>query len=73
MSELTIDQLERLFGGADTREEDRQAMEVCDFLEQLDAERAADAVEEVLDGWRSSLTGYPLEGFESPRYVDERK
>ena len=44
------------------RQEARETMELCDWLEQIDAERAADHVDEALIGFNDRLTGLPPEG-----------
>ena len=49
------------------RREDREAMALCDELEDEDGERADDQVEEVLSGWKGG-DGFPIDGFESPRF-----
>ena len=77
MSELTIDQLERIVStdGRDfTRErrEDRETMALLDELEARDKELAADDVEELLANWNDPLTGLPLVG-ESPRFRTQRE
>jgi hypothetical protein len=74
MSEMTIAELERLTGRdhARERQEMADALRLCDELEALDKERAADHVEEVLALWKDPW-GYPLPGFESPRFIDARK
>lgn len=75
MSEMTITELERLSGRdhARERQENAEAMRLCDELEALDAERAADEIERLNAGYVDELTGYPLPGFESPRFVDAHR
>jgi len=80
MSEtMSLSELERIAAvgsGRDLareRREDRDAAELCDRIEEADAERACDAIEEVFRGYVDELTGYPLPGFESPRFVDTRR
>lgn len=74
-----VEQLERIIGAADGRDiakgrrEDADAMRMCDALEKLEKERAADEIEDCLLGWKDGLSGYPIKGFESPRFVDARK
>ena len=76
---LSIDALERLAAAGNGRDlarerrEDADAERLCDELEAADAERACDAIEEVFRGYVDELTGYPLPGFESPRFVDTRR
>jgi len=50
------------------RRETAETMRLCDELEDLDHERAADHVDEALAGWKNPLSGLPIPGFESPRY-----
>src|SRR5262249_10504803 len=63
---LTFDELERLASedrGIDFARERREASEtmaLCDELERLDRERAADEIEELCAGFKDPLTGYPL-------------
>jgi hypothetical protein len=77
-NEMTVDELERLLGSAGERSlareraEDREAMELCDMLEDLERERKADAAELVLSGWKDDF-GRPIEGFESPRFTTPRQ
>jgi hypothetical protein len=56
MSEMTITELERLTGRdhARERQETADAMRLCDELEALDKERAADHVEECWGSGRTS-------------------
>jgi hypothetical protein len=76
MSEMTIAELERIAAvdnGADyraQRQEDADAMRLCDELEEHDAERAADDLELLA---HKDDFGRPLPGFESPRYLDARQ
>lgn len=76
MSDMTINELERLVDKSDRgrreRQEDREAMGLCDELERLDREAAADRVEAVLFGWKDRY-GRPLQGFESPRFTTQRQ
>lgn len=72
MSEMTVTELEQLIRPSSEIEEDREAMKLCDQLERMDRERMADRVEAVLAPWKGP-DGYPLPGFESPRFVDARK
>jgi hypothetical protein len=72
MTEMSVEQLDKLAGRSRReRLEDLDAMSLCDELEGLDKERAADDIEQLLDPWRSELTGLPLPGFESPRFRNE--
>ena len=74
--EMTIEQLERLAAadrGVDyrrLRQENADAMRLCDQLEEHDYERAADEFE--LIAWRD-WRGVPIEGHESPRYFGPRE
>jgi len=43
-----------------------------EFLRRLDMERAADLIEELCAGW-TDWRGFPLPGFESPRFLSERE
>jgi len=52
------------------RREEAETMALCDELERLDRERAADELEQLT--WKDSF-GWPIEGHESPRFVSERK
>ena len=76
---LSIDALERVASNetgidyAREQREDRDAMKLCDALEEADAERAADEIEEVFRGYVDELSGYQLPGFESPRFLDSRR
>ncbi len=76
MSEL--DYLERISAEdrgrdlAKERREDREAMGLCDWLEDEDKEDAFDRVEQVLVGWKDDR-GLPREGFESPRFLSPRQ
>lgn len=55
----------------ETREE-REELEFLRRLDNLDMERAADRVEELSTGWED-WRGFPLPGFESPRFLSERE
>ena len=76
---LSLDALERVASvetGIDfarVRREDRDAAELCDWIEEVDAERAADEIEQVFAGYCDPLTRIPYEGFESPRFLDSRQ
>jgi len=76
---LSLDALERVASvetGIDfarVRREDRDAAELCDWIEEVDAERAADEIEQVFAGYCDPLTRIPYEGFESPRFRSERE
>jgi hypothetical protein len=52
------------------RRENEEAMRLCDELEELDAERAADELELLA---HKDDFGRPLPGHESPRYLDARQ
>jgi hypothetical protein len=65
---------ERLLSHAEPREtrQEREDLEFLRHLDNLDMERAADEIEELSAGyveWR----GFPLAGFESPRFLSERE
>src|SRR5262245_22098158 len=78
MSELTIGELEQLATAetgrdyARERRENTEALRLCDELELLDKEGAADSVEDVLAFWNDPLTGLPTLG-ESPRFRTDRE
>jgi hypothetical protein len=80
MTDLTFAELERIAAAdsgrdyARERRETGEAMRLCDWLEELDKERAADDVEEVLSDWNDPLTGLPTLG-RSPRFrsAEERE
>jgi hypothetical protein len=59
----------RLLGLLEQREERDPDVE---FVRRLDMEREADVVEEACAGW-DDWRGFPLPGFESPRYLNERE
>ena len=68
---------ERLLSRSERREpretrEEREDLELLRRLDNLDMERAADRVEEASLGWED-WRGFPLEGFESPRFLNERE
>jgi hypothetical protein len=73
-----IDYLERISAAgagrdlAKERREDREAMELLDWIEDSDVEDAFDRVEQVLVGWKDDR-GLPREGFESPRFLSPRQ
>ena len=74
MSKSVYDEPETLrLLGLDKRREARDPDE--EFLRELDnrdMERAADRVEELSAGW-VDWRGFPLPGFESPRFLSERE
>jgi len=55
----------------ETREE-RENREFLRRLDNLDMERAADEIEELSMGYED-WRGFPLPGFESPRFLNERE
>src|SRR5262245_45342538 len=79
MSELSIAELERIATAetgrdyARERRETAETLKLCDEIEALDKEHAADAIEEVLAPWNDPLTGLPPEGMESPRFRSQRQ
>jgi hypothetical protein len=61
----------RLLGLNKRREERDPNEEFLRELENRDMERAADRIEELSAGW-VDWRGFPLPGFESPRFLSER-
>lgn len=54
------------------RRQERWWNETDELLRNRDMERAADEVEELSAGW-ADWRGFPLKGFESPRFLSERE
>ena len=54
------------------RKQERWWKETDEWLERSDMEHAADRVEALSTGWED-WRGFPLEGFESPRFLTERQ
>jgi hypothetical protein len=57
---------------AEERKQERWWSETLEWLESVRWEEAADRVEEASTGW-DNWRGFPLPGFESPRYLSERE
>ena len=62
----------RLLGLDKPREKLDAEEEFLRELDNRDMERAADRVEEACEGWRD-WRGFPIPGFESPRFVSARE
>jgi hypothetical protein len=63
---------QRLIGLDKLRKEHDEDEALLRELHNEDAERAADRVEEACQGWRD-WRGFPIPGFESPRFVSQRE